>query len=79
MAIKVNKANAMLFILRHVLDIKTLRSVSCAIFESNICYASFVWAQNSFHNSTVKRLHLLKKKPQDYVLSKVKSSYRSFI
>ena len=49
----------MLSKLRHVLDIKTLRSVYYAIFESHLCYASLVWAQNT---NSVKRLHLLKKK-----------------
>ena len=57
--IKLNKANAMLSKLRHVLDIKTLRLVCYAIFESHLCYASLVWAQN---NNSVKRLHLLQKK-----------------
>ena len=38
-ALKLNKANAMLSKLRHVLDIKTLRSVYYAIFESHLCYA----------------------------------------
>ena len=58
-ALKLNKANAMLSKLRHVLDIKTLRSVYYAIFESHLCYASLVWAQNT---NSVKRLHLLQKK-----------------
>ena len=35
-ALKLNKANAMLSKLRHVLDIKTLRSVYYAIFESHL-------------------------------------------
>ena len=58
-ALKLNKANAILSKLRHVLDIKTLRSVYYAIFESHLCYASLVWAQS---NISVKRLHLLQKK-----------------
>ena len=58
-ALKLNKANAMLSKLSHVLDIKTLRSVYYAIFESHLCYASLVSAQN---NNSVKRLHLLHKK-----------------
>ena len=41
-ALKLNKANAMLSKLRHVLDIKTLRSVYYAIFESHFYYASLV-------------------------------------
>ena len=58
-ALKLNKANAILSKLKHVLDIKTLRSVYYAIFESHLCYVSLVWAQN---NNSVKRLHLLQKK-----------------
>ena len=46
-ALKLNKANAMLSKLRHVLDIKTLRSVYYAIFESHLWYTLFVWAQNT--------------------------------
>ena len=59
MTLKLNKANAMLSKLRHGLDIKTLRSVYYAIFESHLFYASLVWAQNS---NSVKRRHLLQKK-----------------
>ena len=59
MALKLNKANAMLLKLRHVLDIKTLRSVYYAIFESHLCYASLVWAQNT---NSVQRPRLLQKK-----------------
>ena len=43
-ALKLNKTNAMLSKLRHVLDIKTLRSVYYAISESHLCYTSLVWA-----------------------------------
>ena len=75
-ALKLNKTNAMLSKLRHVLDIKTLRSVYYAIFESHLCYASLVWVQNT---CSVKRLHLLQKKtPQYNVLSKQKFLYRFF-
>ena len=58
-ALKLNNASAMLSKLRHVLDIKTLRSVYYAIIEPHLCYASLVWAQNT---NSVKRLHLLEKK-----------------
>ena len=58
-ALRLNKANAMLSKLRHILDIKTLRSVYYAIFESHLCYASLVWAQNT---KSVKILSLLQKK-----------------
>ena len=58
-ALKLNKVNAMLSKLRHVLDMKILRSVDFAIFESRLCYASLVWAQNT---NSVKSLRLLQKK-----------------
>ena len=35
----------MLSKLRHALDVKTLRWVYCAIFESHLCYALLVWVQ----------------------------------
>ena len=49
-ALKLNKASAMLSKLRHVLDIKTL--------EFHLCYTSLIWVQNI---NSVKRLHLLQK------------------
>ena len=58
-ALKLNKANTMLSSLRHGYDLKTLKSVYYAIFESHLCYASLVWAQKT---NSVKRLHLLQKK-----------------
>ena len=58
-ALKLNKANDMWSKLRHVSDIKTLSSVYYAIFESHLCYASLIWAQNT---NSVKRLQLLQKK-----------------
>ena len=57
-SLKLNKASATLSKLRHVLDIKTRRSLYYAIFESCLCYASLSWAQNT---NSVKRLHLLQK------------------
>ena len=60
MAVKLNKANAMLPNLRQVLDIKTLGSVYYAIIESHLCYALIAWAQNP---NSVKRFHLLQKTP----------------
>ena len=49
----------MLSKLRHVLDIKSLRSVCYAIFGSQLYYASRVWAKNT---NSVKRLYLLQEK-----------------
>ena len=59
MAYKLNKANAILSKLKYILDIKTLRLVYYAIFESHLFYASYVWAENTV---SVKRLSLLQKK-----------------
>ena len=72
LALKLNKANAMLSKLRHVLDIKNLRSVYYAIFESHLCYASLVWAQN---NNSVERLHLLQKKSLRLIFFQSRNSH----
>ena len=42
MAVKLNKENAMLSILRYALNLKILMPVCYAIFESIICHASLV-------------------------------------
>ena len=55
---KLNKANAMLSKLKHVLDIKTLRLVYYTKFESLLFCASLVWAQNT---NSVRRLQIFKK------------------
>ena len=62
-ALKLNKASAMLSKLRHVLDIKTL--------EFHLCYTSLIWVQNI---NSVKRLHLLQKIPLFKVSKLFKSS-----
>ena len=58
-AIKLNKANAMLSKIGHYVVMKTLKSIYHAIFELHLSYASLVWMQNS---SSAKRLHILQKK-----------------
>ena len=70
--LKLSKANAMLSKLRHVLDIKTLRSVYYAIFEPHLCYASLVWEQNT---NSVKRLHLLQKKSHRLMFFRSRNSH----
>ena len=52
-AVKFNKANAMLSKVRHYVDRKTLKMIYHSIFESHLYYSSLVWAQNS---NSVKRL-----------------------
>ena len=64
-AIKLNKANAMLSKLRHTLDKKNSEVGYDAIFKSHLRYASLVWAQNissEFKDFIIKRLYLLQKK-----------------
>ena len=46
----------MLSKITHHVDIKMLKSIYHAIFESNLSYASLVWAQNS---SSVKKQSIL--------------------
>ena len=67
-ALKINKANAMLSKLRHVLDTKTLKYYCYAIFEST----SLVWAQNT---NSIKKLHLLQKKPFRIMFFQSRSSH----
>ena len=49
-----------------------MRSVYYAIFESHLCYASLVWAQNT---NSVKRLHLLQKKSLRITLFQSRNSH----
>ena len=45
-AIKLNRANALLFKIRDLVDSNILKSIFHAIFESHINYACIVWGQN---------------------------------
>ena len=45
-AIKINKANAILSKLRDFIDKKTLKLMYHAIFGPHLFYSSLVWAQN---------------------------------
>ena len=44
-AIKLNKANAMLYKVRQFVNQRTLISISHAIFDSHLNYGSIVWGQ----------------------------------
>ena len=61
-----------LFKLRYVLDKKSLKSVYYAIFESNLCYFSLVWAQNTNSN---KRVHMLQKRSLRIMFFQGRNSY----
>ena len=58
-AVKLNRANAMLSKVRHFVQKKTFKSIYHAIFESHLFYSCLVWAQNIYSN---KRLYILQKK-----------------
>ena len=58
-AVKLNRANAMLSKVRHFVHKKTLKSICHAIFESHLFYSCLVWAQNI---NSIKRLYILQKK-----------------
>ena len=46
-AIKLNRANALLFKMRNFLNITILKTIYFAIFGSHINYSNLVWGQNS--------------------------------
>ena len=58
-AVKLNRANALLLKIRNYVNIKTLRNIYFAIFDSHLSYSCIVWAQNI---NTVRRLIILQKK-----------------
>ena len=58
-AVKLNRANAMLSKVRHFIHKKTLKSIYHAISESHLFYSCLVWAQNI---NSIKRLYILQKK-----------------
>ena len=58
-AIKLNKANAMLFKVKELVIIKILKSIYYAIFDCHLKYANTVWGQN---RNSMNRLIMLQKK-----------------
>ena len=58
-AIKLNKANAMLYKVRQFVNEKTLISIYHAIFDSHLNYASIVWDQTK---SSFNRVFAIQKK-----------------
>ena len=58
-AIKLNRATALLLKIRNYVKMKTLRNINFAIFDSHLSYSCIVWAQNI---NTVRRLIILQKK-----------------
>ena len=58
-AVKLNRANALLLKIRNYVNMKTLRNIYYTIFDSHLTYSCIVWAQN---NNAVNRLIILQKK-----------------
>ena len=58
-AIKLNRANAMLFKVREFLNTKILKSIYYAIFDCHLNYANTVWGQN---RNSMNWLIILQKK-----------------
>ena len=58
-AIKLNRANAMLYKIRDFVNHNCLRSIYYAIFDSHLNYSTIVWGQNK---SAINRLVILQKK-----------------
>ena len=58
-AVKLNKANALLLEIRNYVNTEALRIIYFAIFDSHLSYSCIVWAQNI---NTVRRLIVLQKK-----------------
>ena len=59
LAIKLNRANVLLFRMRKYVSIKILRSIYFAIFDSYLSHSCLAWAQNYI---TIKRIITLQKK-----------------
>ena len=58
-AVKSNRATAMLSKVRHFVHKKALKSIYHGIFESHLLYSCLVWAENI---NSIKRLYILQKK-----------------
>ena len=58
-AVKLNRANALLFKIRNFVNVTILKTIYFAIFDSHINYANLVWAQNS---NAMSRILTLQKK-----------------
>ena len=59
LSIKLNGANDLLFKMKNYVNLKILRSIYFAIWDSYLLYCCLVWAENS---STIQRIVILQKK-----------------
>ena len=58
-AVKLNRANALLFTIRNYVNKHILRTIYFAIFDSHIKYGNLIWGQN---RNVVSRIVILQKK-----------------
>ena len=73
-AIKFNRANALLFKIRNFVNVKTLKTIHYTIFDSHINYANVIWAQNS---NAVNRVSVLQKKTLRIISFQPRDCYSS--
>ena len=71
-AIKLNRANAMLYKVREFVSTDTLRSIYYAIFDSHLNYGNLVWGQNT---NAIKHLTI----PQKQALRLMNSNLETFM
>ena len=65
-AVKLNRANVLLFKIKNFVNIIILKTIYFPIFDSHINYANLVWAQNSH---VMSRILTLQKKAMRFLLS----------
>ena len=75
-AIKLNKANAMLYKVGQFVNQRTLISIYHAIFDSHLNYASIVWGQTK---SSINRVFIIQKKALRTIRFKGKFDHTSFL
>ena len=76
-AVKLNRANFLLFKIRNFVNITILKTIYFAIFHSHINYANLVWAQNS--NAMRRILTLQKKGYENYYFPIKELPFKPFI
>ena len=73
-AIKLNRANALLFKIRNFVNVKTLKTIYYTIFDSHINYTNVIWAQNS---NAVNRVSVLQKRALRIISFQPRDCYSS--
>ena len=76
LAVKLNRANALLFKIRKYVSSKILRSIYFAIFDSYLSYCCLVWAQNC---STIQQIVILQKKAITIINFQPRNSHTSHL